>query len=122
MATFPSYVKLGWRDTGEAMKPIAVRTEMDRGVAKQRRIAADTVITVPLTCFFDSKADAAAFEDWVYTTLDGGMAWFDWTNPRTGTTVQARIVGGDIGTLQPENKTWVYAKRQIKIEYVRAAL
>lgn len=122
MATFPSYVKLAWRDTGESARPIVARTEMERGLPKQRRIAADTVVTVPLTCFFDTKADATAFETWVYTTLDGGMGWFNWTNPRTGATVSARIVGGDIGTLQPENKTWVYARRQLKIEYVRAAL
>lgn len=122
MATFPTYVKLAWRDTGESPRPIVARTEMERGLPKQRRIAADTVVTVPLTCFFDTKADAVAFETWVYTTLDGGMGWFNWTNPRTGTTVSARIVGGDIGTLQPENKTWVYARRSFKIEYVRAAL
>lgn len=122
MATFPTYVKLGWRDTGEQMKPIVARTEMDRGVAKQRRSAADTVVTVPLTAYFDTKADATAFETWVYGTVNGGMDWFTWTNPRTGSAVQARIVGGDIGTLKPANKTWVYAERSFHLEYVMAAL
>jgi hypothetical protein len=122
MATFPNYVKLGWRDTAEQPAPVVLRSEMDRGIAKQRRVSADTVVTVPVTAYFDSATDSANFETWVYTTIHGGADWFDFTLPRTGATVQARIVNGDIGALQPTNKTWAYSQRQFKLEYVRAAL
>lgn len=122
MATFPAYVKLGWRDTAEQPAPVVARSEMERGIAKQRRIAADTVVTVPVTLYFDSAADAASFETWVYTTINGGADWFDFTLPRTATVVQARIVGGDIGALVPASRNWAYSQRQLKLEYVRAAL
>lgn len=122
MATFPTYVKLAWRDSGETMKPIVTRSDMERGVPKQRRTQADTIVTIPLTAFFQTATDAANFETWVYTTINGGMDWFDFTSLRTGGTVSARIVGGDIGTLTPAQRTWARSQRSFKIEYVRAAL
>lgn len=122
MAAFPSYVKLGWKDTAEQMKPIVARSEMERGVAKQRRFQADTIVTVPVTAFFQTGADATSFETWVYTTINGGMDWFDFTLPRTGAVVQGRIVGGDIGALMPSTRTWAKSQRSFKLEYVRAAL
>jgi len=122
MATFPSYVRVGWKDSGEQSTPVVVRSEMERGIAKQRRIAADTVVTVPLTLYFNTAADAAAFETWVYTVIAGGASWFDFTSPRTGGTVSARIVGGDIGQLTPSTATWARSQRSLKLEYVRATL
>ncbi|MFN4360518.1 MAG: hypothetical protein ACK4F4_07320 [Hylemonella sp.] len=119
MATFPTYVKLGWRDSGETHRPIVDRVDMDRGIPKQRVNASDVLVTVPLTLMFDSASDADDFEDWFYTE---GMAWFDFTLPRNGTVVQARIVGGDIGTLVPKRGDWVYSQRQVKLEYVRPVL
>lgn len=121
MATFPPYVKFEWR-TSEQPAPVVLRSEMERGVAKQRRIAADTVVQQPLTLLFDSDTSAINFETWVYTQIGGGVDWFDFTSLRTGGTVSARIVGGDIGKLEPAVRTWARSQRQITIEYVRAAL
>lgn len=121
MAALPAYVRLGWRDAAEQPKPVVVRSEMERGIAKQRRIAADTVVTMPLTLYFDTAADAANFETWFYTDINGGASWFDFTSMRTGGTVQARFVGGEIGKLVPTNKTWGYSMRQTQIEFVRQA-
>jgi len=122
MATWPSYALLGWADTGEQMAPIAARSSMDRGVAKQRRTQADVVVTCPVTVYFNSAANAASFETWVYTTLNGGVDFFDFTSLRTGGTVQMRIVGGDIGKLTPSTRTWARSQRSFSIEYVRSAL
>lgn len=122
MASFPAYVKVGWKDSGEQPGSIVERTEMDRGIAKQRRTQADLIITVPLTAYFGSNADATSFETWVYTTLNGGMDWFTFTSLRTGGTVDARIVGGDIGTLKPATGSWSRSQRSFSIEYVRSAL
>lgn len=119
MAALPSYVLLGWKDTGEQHKPVMERSEMERGIPKQRRIAADTIVTVPATLYFDSATDSENFVNWFYAE---GMGWFDFTLPRTGAVTQGRIVGGDIGTLVPSTKTWAYSQRQVKLEYVRAAI
>lgn len=119
---FPAYVKLGWKDSGEQPKPVVARTDMERGIAKQRRIAADTVVTMEITAYFDTALEASDFEDWIYLDIGGGADWFDFTHPRTGAVVLARIVGGDIGKLVPSNRTWSMTMRQFKIEYVRVAL
>ncbi len=122
MAVFPSTIKLGWQGTGEKPTSVVMRSEMERGIAKQRRIAADTVVTTTVIVYFDTALEASDFEDWVYTAIGGGTDWFDFTHPRTNTVVSARIVGGDIGELIPSNRTWAYSMRQFKVEYVRAAL
>lgn len=124
MATFPAYVKLGWQGSGEKPTPVVARTEMDRGIAKQRRIAADAVVTLSAVLFFQSDADAQAFEDWFYSAAgaNGGAGFFDFTSLRTGGTVSMRIVSGDIGELTPSTATWARSQRPVKFEYVRPAL
>ena len=117
---FPAYVLYGWSDSGEQHRPVVERSEMERGIPKQRRISADVLVTIPLTLYFETAANAADFETWVYT--GGGLDWFDFPLPRTGTVVQARIVGGDIGMLKPSIRTWAKTERQVKLEYVRTAL
>lgn len=121
---FPSYVKLGWNDSGEQHRPVVERAEMERGIPKHRRREADALVTVPLTLYFDTKQNAADFEDWFYspTGANGGAGWFDFTLPRTSAVVQARIPGGDIGTLQPLKGNWERSRRQVKLEYVRVSL
>lgn len=120
MPALPSYVKLGWRETSEAPAPVVVRSEMERGVPKQRRISADTMVTVPLRLYFDTKQQSVDFEEWFFGDIEGGAVAFDWTNPRSGLVVQAKVVNGDIGQLKPGNKTWAYAYRDVKFEYLRA--
>ena len=122
MATLPSYVYVQLRGAGERPTPVVVRSEMERGIAKQRRIAADSVVQVPAMLFFRTQADAAAFETWFFEDIAAGADWFDWTNPRTGLVQEVRIVGGDIGTLEPLSNAWAYAERPVTLEYVRAAL
>jgi hypothetical protein len=117
--SLPSYVKLGWRDTGEQPDPVVMRSEKERGVPSQRRIKADSLVTVPVTLYFDTAADAVSFEQWFFGDLAGGAKWFNWTNPRNGAVVEAQIVGGDIGQLTPTIRTWGWAQRSMKFEYVR---
>jgi hypothetical protein len=121
MATFPTYVDIAWADTAEQPASVVMRSEMERSVPKQRRMASDTMVTVPVTLYFRTKQNATDFEDWVYTQIGGGADWFAWTNPRTGATVQARIVGGDIGALKPGSRAWTFAERSLQLEYLRSA-
>lgn len=119
MATFPSYVKLGWRDTAEQHTPVIARSEMERGIARQRRTHADSLVTVPVTAYFDTAAESLAFEGWFFSDAAAGAAWFDFTLPRTGALVQARVVGGDIGQLKPATKNWAFSERSFQLEYIR---
>jgi hypothetical protein len=123
MPAFPSYVKLGWRDNSEHATPVVIRSEMERGFAKQRRIATDAIVTQTVTLYFMSTADSLAFEAWFYSAAGGnaGAAWFDMRLPRVGV-VSARIVGGDLGTLKPLTAFWAVSERSVQIEYLRSAL
>lgn len=124
MAAFPSTLKV-LIGTSESPSPVVARSEMERGVAKQRRIAADSVVTVPIEVIFFTKQQAADFETWFYdntTGAQGGAAWFDWTDPRTLTTVQARIVGGELGPLIPVRDNYNLSRRTMTLEFVRSTL
>lgn len=121
MATFPDYIKI-LIGVSEQPKPVVLRSEMERGVPKQRRIASDTMVSVPATLLFETPDAATAFETWFYGDAGGGANFFTWTDPRTNTTVQARIVGGDIGALQPASGVWNgMCTRRVTFEYLRSA-
>lgn len=102
MATFPTYARVLWPDGDEAPLPIVARSAVERGIAKQRRTQSDTVISKTIMVLFKSIQQDQDFEDWFYSPsgADAGAAWFDFTVPRTGEVVQARVVGGEIGPRQ----------------------
>ena len=117
MATFPhSLCGIRQDGHGEQHMPMVLRSDMERGIPKQRRAGADVLVRVPCSLVFRSAADAAAFESWFYAE---GMGWFDFTLPRTGAVVQARIIGGDIGSLVPLTPAWNASERSIVLEYIR---
>lgn len=123
MAAFPdsTVCKIGF-PPGEEPGTVVERTEMERGVPKQRRIASDVRVERDVVLYFTAKANIATWETWFYTTIHAGQDWFDWTDSRTGATVQARIVGGNPGKLVASTKSWAYAQRSLKIEWMRSAL
>ena len=119
MATFPSWVKyeLGSEDAASAVE----RTEMERGVPKQRRANSDVLVQQDITIFFRTTAEASTWDTFFYTTIKAGQDWFDFTPIRTGVMVQARVVGGNPGKLTKGTKTWVYSQRTLRIEWLRNA-
>lgn len=121
MATWPTGLRYDWRDLSETHGSVVDRTEMDRGVPKQRRRASDALVQVQLTVHFDTAAQVAAFTDWFYDDIHAGQDWFDWVHPRTGATLQARVMGGDLGTLTHLGQTLQWARRTLQLEYVRSA-
>lgn len=120
MAAFPT-VRYDWRDLSETPDTVVERSEMERGRPKQRRTNSDVRIEVALTVHFDNATQVADFETWFWTTINAGQDYFDWTHPRTGAVVQARIVGGQLGALSYLGPTLGWAKRTIKLEYWRSA-
>lgn len=120
MAVFPSWVMFNPREISEACTPVIVRSDMERGVAKQRRVSADTVCTIQITAIFSSSQRAIDFENWFYSE---GSGWFDYKHPVTGLVVQGRIVGGDLGTKRPlGGLPQSRFARDLQIEYVRSTL
>ena len=86
-ATLPSDVLQGYVEGGGKS---LLRTTMDAGPAKQRRrftaVARPFQVTIELT-----RAQVAAFDSFVTTTLQGASLPFDWTHPRKGTAVTFRF-------------------------------
>ena len=123
MPAFPTWVQVVPGDITAQPAPVVLRSEMERGLPKQRRVAADSLVTMSVTAIFKNAQLADAFETWFYGDAQAGAAFFDWVHPFTGATVQARVVGGDIGQLRPlgtrEGARYV---RAFQLEYLRSTL
>lgn len=121
MAAFPPDLRV-LAGTSEEPAPVVLRSEMERGLPKQRRIAADVLVTVPIEVLFLTKQQAADFEDWFYQEIGGGADFFDWRDPRTGNVVEARIVEGRLGALTPVRGAYDVSRRSMVLEYFRSAM
>lgn len=118
MAALPGYVGVLYDSIRDRPNPSVERTEMERGVAKQRRTNTGTLISLPLTFDFATMDDAEAFLDWYFDVIRI-VDFFDMTHPRTGATIRARFVGGDVGELRPAegiDRPW---QRDVQVEYLR---
>jgi hypothetical protein len=120
MATFPKDVGFLIAGAGENEGPIVERSDMERGVAKVRRVATDPVVTLSGTLLFRSSETLSSFKSWFYsaTGANAGAGWFDWKHPRTGDLLQARFVVGSLGPITPVAGRFVVATRAAAIEYV----
>lgn len=121
MATWPSYARV-LIATSDTPGSVVATSEMERGIPKVRRIAADAIATVPVEVLFHTEQQAADFEDWFYDVdgANGGAAWFDWVNPRTKSVVEAQIVNGEIGSLVPIRQGYAMSSRSMQLRYVRS--
>lgn len=118
MAAFPAYVKILESGYGEDFDPAIERTEMERGVPKERVLNSQVLMKLSATLLFMSKADMASFEAWYFTEIQR-VGWFDLVHPRTGATVTARFEEAKIGKLTPRNPMLTSATRPVVFEYLR---
>lgn len=120
--TWPTYAKIAIEGYSTSESAIAERTEMDRGVPKQRKTQSDVIVTVSMKLWFDSKSEAIDFRDWYYspTGASAGTAYFDWADPVDGVTYQARAVANTLGPITPVSGALKYFTRTLQIEYRRA--
>lgn len=102
----------------ESFDPSVERTEMERGVPKQRLINSRVLVKLKCSLFFRSAADQFAFEAWYFDTLKR-IGWFQLEQPRTGEIITARFEGGGIGELLPLHTQFRYSKRDVTMEYLR---
>lgn len=118
MPTWPTYAKILLDGASESFDPSVERTEMERGVPKQRLINTSVLMKLNLTVVFFAKADVAAFEDWYFDGLNR-IGWFGMAHPRTGAAITARFENGSIGTLSPTKGGYGIAQRALVVEYLR---
>jgi hypothetical protein len=118
MAALPSYARVLLEGAGEQFDPGIVKTEMEKGLAKMRVAQSRVVVEVPVTLFFNSTADTISFETWYFDVIKR-IGFFDWRDPRSGTTRSVRFKDGDIGKLTPLSSRYGIAKREVTLEYLR---
>lgn len=94
MATLPSYVKILYQDYSQRRESALLRTEMESGPPKQAKVRSRVMLTRAAKLYLSSKADFQSFEAWYRDDLDEGSLWFNMTDPVSGSTVEARFVGG----------------------------
>lgn len=96
MPTLPAYAKILLAGFAEQRESALLRTEMESGPPKQAKVKSRVMVTRPATISIETKADYLSFVDWFAHDINEGAAWFDWTDPVSGTTRQARFVGGGL--------------------------
>ena len=117
MAALPDYVSLLLAGQADSFDPSVVRSEMERGLAKQRVGNSRVVRKFTATLQFESNADVNAFEDWYFNTIRR-IGFFDVRHPRTGALTPMRFEGGNIGELVPAVNGYHIASRAVVLEYL----
>lgn len=117
MAALPDYVSLLLAGQAETFDPAIVRSEMERGLAKQRVGNSRVVRKLNATLQFESSADVNAFEDWYFNTIRR-IGFFDVRHPRTGALTAMRFENGSIGELAPAVSGYHIASRTVVLEYL----
>lgn len=118
MATFPTNLRYDLDGFRESEDPSVLRSEMERGVPKERLINTNVIARMKGTVTFFSKEDIAAFDTWYFDTIKR-IGWFDIRHPRTRQIVSARLIGGKRGDLVPITGGFGLAYRELEMEYVR---
>lgn len=118
MAALPSNVLVAFPGQKKSIAPSVLRSEMERGVPKQRLLNTRALVTQAMTLYFPSLEVAEQFEAWYFDTI-GRIDWFTMTHPFTGATITARFPGGEIGDLVPDEKEVGDYRRDLTVEYLR---
>lgn len=92
MPAWPAYAAFLADGFGVRRESALTRTEMESGPPKQARTRSRTMVERSGSVLLRSKTDYIAFMDWIETDLDGGSAWFDWVDPLSQSTRQARLL------------------------------
>lgn len=102
MASFPNYGRLLHFGFAERRQPVVLRTQMEVGPPKQRENASKQMVERSVSYLF-TASEYSNFLTWFSDTIAHGTDWFDWTDPRTGSTVSTRIIGGQLGDAMPQS-------------------
>lgn len=118
MPSLPEYVIVRPTGYSETFQPSVIRTEMERGLPKQRVLNSQVLYNLNLSLIVESNQQAEDFLDW-YMLVIRRIGFFDMLHPRTGQLINVRFVGGDIGTLQSISGARRLWQRDVVVEYLR---
>lgn len=119
MATLPTYVIV--RPTGYSepeFDPSVERTEMERGMPKQRLLNSQVLMKIQLALLVKTSEEAEAFLDWYLLDIQR-IGFFTMTHPRTGAPINVRFENGAIGALRSISGTDDLWQRDVVVEYLR---
>jgi hypothetical protein len=94
MATLPSYVEVSFDGFRIQKESGIIRTEFENGPPRQAKFKSRTMKTREAQLFIKSKANFLEFETWFAEDLAQGSLFFNMTDPVSGSTIEARFVGG----------------------------
>lgn len=116
MAALPSYVNILADGFGVTRESALMRTEMESGPPKQAKIKSKVMVTQAVNFLFHTRADYQSFETWYANDISYGSDWFDYPDPISQTTIQARFKNGGYKSspLSPIMDKW---KITAEIEY-----
>ena len=108
MATFPVYANILFNGYNKKRESALLRSEMESGPPKQARVKYNVMEVHSVKIYISTKSDFQLFETWYSDDIAEGASWFDFTDPVTGSTVQARFKdGGYTATpMTPDMENW----------------
>lgn len=118
MAEFPSYAKMLVDGNSLGIEPSVERTEMERGVPKQRLKNTNVMMTLKVNIALFSKADANAFYNWYFTEINR-IGWFTFKHPLTDQVTTGRFPGGALGETQSVGSGYALSVIPVSIEYLK---
>lgn len=112
MSTFPSggTLEANWT----VSPPPVERVAMESGPEKQTNLQGTVQLEMPVKYHFEA-AQWLIFKAWYFGDINRS-GWFTWTEPDTGTSVRARIKGGEI-RYGPTTTTKACYRASMIIEY-----
>jgi len=118
MTSLPSVARVIFDGQVRSFDPSVLRTEMERGVPKQRLENSQVLVKQSMSIYLASIADVEAFEAWYFDEIKR-IGWFSMVHPYTGKTITARFEGGAIGSLSPDVKFAGDYRMDVVVEYLR---
>ena len=118
MSALPGYVIVRPTGYSESFEPSVERTEMERGMPKQRVVNSQVLQKLHVSLLVHTAADAEAFLDW-YALDIRRIGFFTMRHPRTGAMVNVRFENGDIGSLRSISGSDGLWQRDVTVEYLR---
>jgi hypothetical protein len=94
MAALPAYAQILFDGYSVTKESALLRTEMESGPPKQAKVKSRVMVTHKVNFYLDSRANYQAFETWYANDISYGADWFDYPDPISGNTVQARFKNG----------------------------
>lgn len=108
MAIFPAYANILYNGYQKNRESALMRSDMESGPPKQARVKSNVMEVHNVKIYLASKSDFISFESWYANDIYDGASWFDFTDPVTGNTVQARFRNGGYAAspMSPAMEKW----------------